>query len=79
MEFYDLLNFEDEHIADVIVFDDGACVLKFNIYKGIYCFDDLDKLKEFLKELKLENYQLIHNGVYEDDEDSESESEDEED
>ena len=67
MEFYDLLSFEEEHIADIIMFDDGACVLKFNIFKKIHCFDNFDKLQKALKVYRLGNYKLVKNGVFEDD------------
>lgn len=67
MEFYDLLSFKDEHIADIIMFDDGACVLKFNIFSKIHCFDNFDKLQKALRNYRLGSYKLIKNGAFEED------------
>lgn len=64
MKFYDLTNFEDEPIAEIIEFDDGACVLKFYIFKKIHCFDDFQQIETFIKnKMRLTNYKLIHNWV----------------
>ena len=66
MKFYDLTNFEDELIGEVVEFDDGACVLKFSIYKKMHCFDDYPKLANYLKSLRLQNVKLFENGVIDD-------------
>ena len=63
MKFYDLVNSEEELIGEIVEFEDGACVLKFSIYKKMHCFDDYDKLKNFLKQLRLIDVKIIENGV----------------
>lgn len=72
MEFWDLVNEKDEHLADIIEFDDGVFVLKFNAFGKVYCFDALFKLLKFIVNLRMSGFKLIKNGVDEDsDEDEE--------
>lgn len=63
MNFFDLCNLDDEHIADIIIFEDGSCVLKFDIFLKIHCFDDFEKLQKALKAFRLGNYKMVQNGV----------------
>ena len=63
MNFYDVVSFEDDPIGDIIEFDDGVCILKFNIYKKAHCFDTFTKLEKFMKVIRLQDYKIIKNGV----------------
>ena len=65
MEFWDLVNEKDEHLADIIEFDDGVFVLKFNVFGKVYCFKTFDKLIKYIDNLRLTG-RLIKNGVDED-------------
>ena len=74
MEFWDLVNDNDEPLADIIEFDDGIFVLKFNTFGKVYCFDDIFKLIRYVQNLRLSGgYKLIKNGVDEEDEDDSDE------
>ena len=74
MEFWDLVSDKNEHLADIIEFDDGVFVLKFNTFGKVYCFDDIFKLMRYLEKLRLSGgYKLIKNGVDEEDEDDSDE------
>lgn len=72
MEFWDLVNEKDEHLADIIEFDDGVFVLKFNVFGKVYCFKTFYKLIKYIKNLRLSG-RLIKNGVVEEDEDLDEE------
>ena len=53
MEFFDIVNDKNDHLADVIVFDDFVCDLKFNTSEKVYSFNDFFKLLRYLETLYL--------------------------
>lgn len=54
MIFYTILNQEDERvIGDVVVFDDGVCVVKYVNYKNPDIYNSLD---DFVADLSIEHY-----------------------
>lgn len=66
MNFLDLCDLQNNHLGDIIIFEDNSCVLKFNIFKKIYCFDNFEKLQKHLKAHRLD-CKIIENGVFEED------------
>ena len=64
MNFYDLVNCKDEHIGDIVEFDDKVCILKLNLYKKVHCFENFYKLERFINQLRIPKYKIIENGLF---------------
>ena len=78
MKFLDLVDSKENHIGEIVRFDDGVYILKLCISRKVYCFDNYSKLLKYIvKSLRLKDITIINNGITEiedDDEDEEDEN-----
>ena len=78
MKFSDLVDSKDNLIGEIIEFDDGVCILKLCIIRKVYCFDNPNKLQNYIfNSLRLKDITIVNNGITEiedDDEDEEDEN-----
>jgi len=62
MEFYDILNLEDEYLAEVVEFDDKTICVKWFDYKFPKYYENIEELQS---ELSGSIYKIVKNWVYE--------------
>lgn len=72
MKFSDLVDSKDNLIGEIIEFDDGVCILKLCIIRKVYCFDNPNKLQNYIfNSLRLKDIKIITNGLIDHDSDNE--------